>query len=261
MNSSLVKNKICSSFSKASSTYDAHSETHQIIADYVITHCPHNFPDGPILDLGAGTGILTKKLLCLSKPEEIIAIDFSYPMLKELGSKGTQFCLACADFDNLPFQSESFSLIGSSTSLQWTEKDISSLMSNNLKKNGIFAISVILDGTFKELRKIKSALLGEDETSSPLPLPQFNDLKKSFTENTSLSLLKYEKHTFISEYNSMNDLLIAIKSLGIGETNQAKLNSSQLNQLKEKYESYSMDKFGSIAINYEVGFFWGKKED
>ncbi len=259
MTSASIKNKIKDSFSRASKTYDKHSETHQNIANHLIHHCPERFPDGPIIDLGAGTGVLTQKLFKFTgEGSNLYALDISEQMLLTLDEQHKAVNLICGDIDSLPLAKNAFSLLASSTSLQWTEvKNIPQLILDSLKPQGVFAVAIILEGTFDELRRIKTELIEDD--SSPHNLPKFEDLKKAFQNREALELVRYEKHNFISFYDSMNDLLSEIKNLGIGETNQKKLTATQLSTLKNKYQSYSLEKFERIALKYEVGFFWGRK--
>lgn len=258
MSSLAVREKIRISFSKASETYDLYSDTHQLISSYLLSHCSDRIPPGPVLDLGAGTGVLTKRLTRFAEENQIIALDISESMLSKLRSKGPKFKMICADIGSIPIVNSSIAFVASSTSLQWIEENqIPIFLKEILKPGGVFAIAIILDGTFSELKKIKSALLENSDLG--LSLPKFSDIKESLKKENKLELIRFEKHNFLSTFNSMNELLKAIKGLGIGETNQSNLNSQQMTILKERYQKFSEETFNEIALNYEVGFFWGRR--
>ena len=82
----------------------------QSLVEFVSELVDHN--QNRILDLGAGTGILSFPLSKRSK--QLVAVDFSYKMLKKghnATSKGESIKWQQANVCNLPFQSKAFDIV------------------------------------------------------------------------------------------------------------------------------------------------------
>lgn len=95
-----------------------------------------------ILDLGAGTGAVSKYLLKnYNRNKEIIAMDFCEEMLEQLNEPQIKKCIASVD--NIPFKDNSFDIIVSRQCLHYIEnlEDVISEIKRVLKKDGIFILS------------------------------------------------------------------------------------------------------------------------
>jgi len=102
---------------------------------------------GLILDIGCGTGFITKQL------ENAIGIDYSIGMLK-LCPKNLR--LICADMANLPFKDNSFDCVFSLTALQ-DSKDVKKAIDEIkrvLKPNGKIILSVLNKNKIIEIKEL-----------------------------------------------------------------------------------------------------------
>ena len=112
-------------FNRAASTYAQFSEIQAITAQYLIEQTTLNSPQN-ILDIGSGTGILTKEVAKIFPHSNIHAIDISENMLQELNREKLQNTyVQCVDYlDLVPIRK--FDLIVSNAVLHWmdTEKAI-----------------------------------------------------------------------------------------------------------------------------------------
>ncbi len=256
-----LKNKVKKRFSKAASTYDKYADTHRQIVSYLISKTAVHTTKGNILDLGSGTGLLTEQIQNLNISSDILSLDLSFEMLstqkeKNLSAKKVPLLIQ-GDIDNLPLIENSFDLIVSSTALQWSDINyIPELITNTLKKNGQFSLAIISSGTFKLLREVKQDITGEITNNF---LPHFQSLKESFLNKKSLNITSSERHTFIATYKTIDELITAISSLGIGESNDRKLTDSELKKFKKNYQEMSSKKYGCPYLDYEVSFFFGNK--
>ena len=102
-------------FNRAASTYTHHSEIQSITAQQLIQQNTLTSPQH-VLDIGSGTGILTKKLAQIYPNSIIHAIDISENMLQELTHFSAQnIHTKCIDYlDYLPIKK--FDLIGEKAS-------------------------------------------------------------------------------------------------------------------------------------------------
>ena len=141
-------------FSAAAETYDRHARPQKALAQSVISVLPEMYPE-QILELGSGTGQLTR-LLTQRFPDVLIdAVDVAEKMIEHSRAKfsnyphinwivdDAQSCRA-----NAPY-----SLIVSSSALHWVV-DLRETFANIfqcLEPGGTFALGMMLSGTLKAL--------------------------------------------------------------------------------------------------------------
>lgn len=149
-------------FSKAAYTYDDVSHIHREIVDHLIamlqdslistgTPQPKN-----IIDIGAGTGILSEKALDIFPNSNITLLDISQDMLSIAQQKISQknFSGSCSyleknaeELDSIFFKNHD--LILSSMAIQWFG-DIYKFLNNCISQNSVIAFSIPIFGTFYE---------------------------------------------------------------------------------------------------------------
>jgi SAM-dependent methyltransferase len=72
-----------------------------------------------ILDAGAGTGQVIQEIKALGIPVQIVALDRSASMLRELRSEHPEIPSVRGDMDRLPFADETFDMVMFGRSLHW----------------------------------------------------------------------------------------------------------------------------------------------
>ncbi|MEM7317271.1 MAG: methyltransferase domain-containing protein, partial [Planctomycetota bacterium] len=143
-------NPILSEFDRASSTYQAHSEVQQEIAralaNLLIEACPK--PD-TILELGCGTGNLTRLLAQQYPSSRIEATDASPSMLEEarrlMDESQVKYSELVID-SNLRLDSD-WDLIASSMTLQWL-KNLPQVIGRLADRAQTLAFALPIHGTF-----------------------------------------------------------------------------------------------------------------
>ncbi len=236
------KEKIVNNFSNASVNYNLNSQVQKQVASNLVDKIL-KFTDNSsqILDIGAGTGYIAKKL-----DKEIVQLDISAKMLEENGAKN----IVVADFENLPFQDENFDLILSSFALQWSS-DIEKVFLEAykvLKKDGIFAFAIPL---FESLNEIKKANLYAKTNFFMLDLPKFEKMK-----NERFLLIDSSQEVIKKQYESGVDCLKKIKSIGAGYQIRDK---KTLSRKKVKiFNDFFAQEYHNMT-NWHVGYFIFKK--
>lgn len=144
------KEHIATAFNRAAWNYDANTGFQQSVGKQLINLLP-NSSEGNLLDLGCGTGAHTLHLHNKFLPENIFSLDIAWNMLTKNSMVTHKFC---ADFDDMPFSDNSFSVVFSNMALQWS-MDLSRTLSEMrriLKPEGKCIFSTLGALTFHELR-------------------------------------------------------------------------------------------------------------
>lgn len=110
-----------------------------------------------ILDLGAGTGYVTRLLRKAYPGARVIAVDIAHAMLLQARCKSAWWRrprFVCGDIEVLPFQSQSVDLLISNVSLQWCN-DLDAVFAEFrrvLRPGGALFFSTFGPDTLRELR-------------------------------------------------------------------------------------------------------------
>ena len=183
----IYTNLIEKNFSKSAASYDKIA-TFQKFADdelakKISSRIPTLVPGSKILELGCGTGFLTRRLFTLFPETEITTTDISGQML-ELCKTNTngikvwkKHFVKCNFEENLP--PGNYDLIVSSLSFQWVLnlRRLAERMNVMLIPGGTVFFSMLVEPTFGTLRKSFSDL------NIPYPGPRFlteSDIEKTF---------------------------------------------------------------------------------
>lgn len=163
------KTLIAQRFSKAAPFYNENAKVQRDVACKLLSLLPEGFCRERVLEIGCGTGLLTKEFLkrfghTLPTSANIYINDLSEEMesyVKECLCNFIHFLPGDAEHIDFP---EEIDLILSSSALQWFEELDAFLLKGHkaLKKGGLLAFSTFGPDNFKEV----SIALGE---RSPLP--------------------------------------------------------------------------------------------
>jgi malonyl-CoA O-methyltransferase len=114
------KAQIKRAFGRASAHYDAHANVHRRVAADLLAQCGDK-PAGQlrILEIGCGTGLLTRLIAAQWPDAEIIATDLAEPMLAQAARSGiaAQFLRMDGEWPDMALGR--FDLILSSLTFQW----------------------------------------------------------------------------------------------------------------------------------------------
>jgi malonyl-CoA O-methyltransferase len=245
-------------FSAAAKTYDRHARPQQALAQSLILILPSGVPSR-ILELGSGTGQLTRRLAEHFPKVPIDAVDVAEKMVEHSRvafENYSQIKWVVGDAQTY-LGVKPYPLIVSSSALHWVS-DLTATFKNiyrNLESGGVFALGLMLEGTLKELHALRSQVAPEKTPATTLP---------SY-ETTKMSL---EKAGFILErrkhseeeiiYADAQAFLKAIHEQGVTSgkvsTGNAPLTRSELIQLTALYQENCATTHGVYAT-YETATF------
>lgn len=246
-------------FSAAAETYDRHASVQRRVANELATRFPADRTTTPILEIGCGTGLLTERLLEAFPESRLDILDLSSRMLQQARKNlddppGIEWMVAdICEFDS-PHR---YAFITSSAALHWASS-IPRAFANirrHLAPGGQAALSLMLDGTLKELREARAHIA--PEKTAPGNLPSGSYVLEAFRQ-AGCAVRRHSEQTYIQHYPSARDFFRALHQQGLtgGPLAQAQrpLTRSQLERLASYYQDHYQEA-NTVRATYQVGFF------
>ncbi|KEI07182.1 malonyl-ACP O-methyltransferase BioC [Clostridium botulinum] len=222
-------------FSKNAKTYDKYSNVQKKMKDILINYLLKNLKSPSsvknILEIGCGTGSLTKTLLEIFPNSNITAIDISPGMIKEVKNKfkSSSINFICDDIENINL-SCNYDLIISNATFQWFNNLPKTLekLYLSLNPNGILSFSTFGNKTFYELHECFKKAIQElhiKESISPgqsfYTLEKLTNICNSLEDTSWRNTLIYNEEIFLNEYfSNCKEFLNSIKKVGATNSNK-----------------------------------------
>lgn len=252
----LDKAKIRRSFAAAADSYDSLAALQRQVGMALLEKFPLQATAGPVLDLGCGTGFLTRQLGMGHLDQAVLALDIALPMLQAArrNSRNLPVDYLCADAEKLPFAADTVRQIYSNLALQWCQ-DLPAVFTDAgriLMSGGQLAFSTFGPAT---LRELKAAWASVDD------FVHVNDFYGSeqiqgFLQAAGLTTVDVESVLYRSRYPSVLALMHELKGIGAHNVSQARnrrpTTRGQLQQMIRYYENSMAGR--EIIASYEIIF-------
>ena len=250
-------------FDRASARYEAAAGLQARVSDELLERLGAlALTPRVVLDLGCGTGRVTRELKRRYRGALVIALDLAPGMLREARrhrSFWRRFERLCADAQRLPLQSASVDLVFSSLMLQWCEPLDEALteVRRVLKPGGFFAFSTFGPDTLQELR---AAWAEADEHSHVNRFIDMHDVGDALAR-AGLAEPVLDVDRIELGYPDALSLMRDLKAIGAHNVTAGRprtlLGRSRLGRMSAAYESFRRG--GSLPATYEViyGASWG----
>ncbi|MBI5902936.1 MAG: methyltransferase domain-containing protein [Deltaproteobacteria bacterium] len=231
------KERIKKSFSRAAGTYDAHSGLQREVASLLAerirayinsyagamgpawtpAYATAPFP-GPssqvlyVLDVGCGTGWVIEALGRALPDARICGSDISLAMLGKAREKPGATALVASDCEALPFADDSFDVIASSLTYQWSGDLRASIREavRTLRSGGLFAFSTLGPSTMRELYECYSSIC---EYQRPVELRGPDEIR-GLMEEAGLEAVTIENVRIVKNYPHLMRLARTLKNIG-----------------------------------------------
>ena len=245
-------------FSAAAETYDRHARPQQALAESVVSMLPETHPE-QILELGSGTGLLTRLLTERFPDVRIDALDVAEQMVAHSRAafhRFPQINWIVGDAQTY-WGDDRYPLIVSSSALHWVN-DLRATFENifqSLEPGGIFALGMMLQGTLKELHNLRIEIAPEKTPRQSLPTYEET---KACLQSTGFTLKRRKHSEEEIIYSDAKSFLKAIHEQGVTggkvSSGNAPLTRSELSQLVTDYqENFASD--GGVYATYETATF------
>jgi len=212
-------------FSRNASSYDKYSIIQEKVAEKLLSYIPSGAYSN-ILDLGAGSGMIYKKLYLIDtiKFDNFFAVDISSKMLS-LHPVSQNILKKQIDFKSIDYNfiaKHSIDLVISSSALQWSS-NLKSIFQNLSKSKADIAFAIFTSNTFKTIQQI---------IKKPSPIYSIQEIIEAsalYSKNLTI-----EKKEFKLYFNSKLDMFRYIKKSGVSGGTKL-LSYIELKQLIKDY--------------------------
>lgn len=269
------KLRVARAFSQAASTYDATANLQRKVAENLVemlelsTAKVGEAEPSTVLDLGCGTGFVSEMLQKKQQAVSLVMMDLSRAMLKRARKKFSEKksqstssqAFVTADMDQLPFAENTFDLVVSSMSVQWsadTEKLLAQVYSC-LKPGGRFLFATVGETTLHELAQAWREV--DDYVHVNRFLSQTDILALAQTQLFSCDHAEREIQTqYFPDVIALMKNLKAVGAHTVNTGNNHGLTSrARLQTLQRAYENFRTDS-GTLPASWEVLYFVLRKQ-
>ncbi|MCT4585381.1 MAG: malonyl-ACP O-methyltransferase BioC [Peptostreptococcaceae bacterium] len=253
------KKKLAKKFSKNAKTYDQYAIVQKYMSNKLIDIINEidDKKNIEVLEIGCGTGYLTKLLLKNFENINLTSIDIAQGMIDYCKERITddRVEFKCMDVEEFA-SNKKYDLIISNATFQWFNQPKQTInnLKNILNKDGIFVFSTFLEDTFKELKDCFSKASKELKLKEEIKSGQ-NFLTKEYIKEIFLPKdIIILKEAYIQKFDTVNEFFISIKKIGASKSNKNNVFVKNFIDLViELYESdYKIDK--KIIATYDCGF-------
>lgn len=256
MLASLDKAKVRRSFGAAALSYDGLAELQRRVALELLNRFPPLEEDGILLDVGCGTGFLSKRLAEGAESRRLIALDLALPMLQtsRLNYPDMVAQYVCADAERLPFAAQSIRQIYSNLALQWMQDLSATLVGfrRALGPKGRLVFATFGPATLHELKSAWAAVDSYTHVNS------FHDIAaiRRFLLAAGFRDICAENVLYQTSYASVQDLMRELKGIGARNVNQGRNRQpTTRSQLQRMIAFYQKQMPGAeIIASYEIIF-------
>ena len=251
------------SFDRASASYEsAASLQARVAAELLERLAVFAFEPRVVLDLGAGTGRVTRELKHRYRRALVIALDLAPGMLREARRHQQwwrRFERVCGDALRLPLADASVDVVFSSLMLQWCEPLDMALAECRrvLKPDGFFAFSTFGPDTLHELRGAWASADGYNHVNHFVDVHEVGDaLVRAGLMEPVLDVDRVEVG-----YPDALSLMRDLKAIGAHNVTagrpRALVGRARLKRMQDAYEAFRRD--DRLPATYEViyGASWG----
>lgn len=264
-----TRKRIIDAFSGSAGHYEEFADIQQLAAGQLIKSLRpwiDLVPRGPILEIGCGTGFVTRDLIRMFPHHEMVVTDISPAMLdrcrKNLESENLlsdKISFRALDGEKLD-EVEHYALIVSGFTLQWYHDPMFGLyrMVDALVPAGLLLISFPGDRSFPEWKRYCEQL-DIPYTGNRLP----NKEKLAVQISMKPLLIDEFEEMYAQSYETAQDFFRSLKKIGAatplpsGRRQPGKLSPAQLRRLIRYWNNKRPD---GIQVNYNLVYIAGRKK-
>lgn len=249
----LIDKKIRQSFSDAALQYDVLTSMHQEIGRELVKKVLNENAQY-ILDIGMGTGRMTRALSFYFPESKVVGMDFADQMIEVAKAKCEKHFIVQANARALPFRAGIFDLLVSNLAFQWVDdlERALGLCYEKLNQEGVLCITMFGRETFRELFEAMNAAHQEMNTQGEIRRLLCFDEVKGMMEHTRFKNIEMDYERIKTHFPDVKSLLEWIKETGAnGLSRNFYFGKEFLENVTAYYEKTYIDRLG-ISATLEV---------
>ena len=234
-NDNMQKDLIKSRFKKSLKTYETNAVVQRQMATHLAGLIDMNFCDS-ILELGCGTGFLTKEVIKNIDFNSYYAVDIVEDCKNYIGNISEKIQFICEDIEGLDIDIKP-NLIISNASFQWIENfpEYADKINRILPDGGSFVFSLFGEDNYKEITNI---LPNKLNYLSPDKIKDIFKIDK---------ICHVQEERIVLNFDSPIDVLYHMKYTGVNALKQVKWTKHDLAEFEKQYKEVCGEK---ITLTY-----------
>ncbi len=231
MKKELIKQR----FSKSLNTYQQNAVVQMQMAEKLAALLPSKDYEH-ILELGCGTGFLTKTLTKQLKYKTYTAIDIvkeCEPFIKEINNN---INFVNSDIENLTLENK-YDLIVSNAAFQWLDdfETFIKTLKTNLTENGILLFTTFGQKNFQEITAAANISLN------------YYSKEELETILNNYNILHIKEETIVQNFDSIKEMFEHMKKTGVNAVSESTWGLKETKLFKQNYQELYKD---SIQLTY-----------
>jgi malonyl-CoA O-methyltransferase len=264
------RHRVRNAFGKQAHEYEAHAAIQKrVIARFLELLKSEGLTPRRLLDVGAGTGMLLRSLREIYRDSLLVGIDLA-PGMCRMARKNLEMDenarILTADAEHLPFSSETFDLVLSTSTFQWlpTLDAAFGEACRVLVPGGTFCFTLFGEGTLHELRRSYRWALdgagcsGEDRTHTFFSVEDV----ASALKRAGFTNLRVNSEQDMEIHDDVPALLRSLKRIGAGNASPVTRRGLIGKRIMAEMMGLYRKEFGSssgIPATYGIIYGMGKK--
>jgi len=257
----IINQGVRAAFSDAALQYDILTSMHKEIGKELIQkimpleQCDH------ILDVGMGTGKITRRLHFYFPDSHIVGMDFADGMIQKAQQDNQGFDIISGDASILPFKDKTFDIVFSNLAYQWVTNLPGAFKQsfNSLKDKGTICFTMFGYNTLDELFMALEDVLKEKKNNFALKrLAKLEEVQKAL-DAAGFQHIEADYEIIKVHFPSLMDLLRWVRDIGANSLRKEfYLGKNTLERVNEIFETKFKDRFG-IYTTFEILWLNAKK--
>ena len=216
---SLDRRRVRSNFAAHASDYDQYANVQKHVAHRLAEEfSDYQLQEGPILDIGTGTGLLAAELSSRFSHQAILVMDHAHSMTRTALHRLPSAWACDGDARHLPIAKEALAAVVSSSVYQWVESlpTAFSDVARVLKPDGLFAVALFGEQTLHELRSSHRAAVsscGQMRLSHAQSFPTLDEVSEALG-GSGLTVERLQSWMEIEYHQDVPQLLRRLKQIG-----------------------------------------------
>ncbi|MDP6968791.1 MAG: malonyl-ACP O-methyltransferase BioC [Gammaproteobacteria bacterium] len=245
--------RVAQAFSQAAQDYDKVAGLQRQVADHLLQHCGPQL-HGQVMDLGCGTGYITRQLAQQQQVSSVLGVDIAPGMIEWCRQHidNPRCAWLVADAQALPVTDHSINYVVSSLAMQWCA-DQRALFDNSsrvLKPGGCFYATTLGPQTLHELR------WAWQQVDAYQHVNEFVSQGEILTAmHACFAQVQVQEHTITLWFDKVSDILRELKQLGASNHNLGARHGlttrRHLQRMTDAYET-RRNQLGKLPVSYQV---------